>query len=77
MISAPTTRLPASPHASPGSSDPCRANPFATQLGTRRPGPGMALVLAACTCVDGVWMHTEGAGAERLTEANARLLLAR
>jgi hypothetical protein len=73
----PGAWLPTSPHTSPGAGAPCASNRFLTQLGIRRPGPGQRMLLAACTCVDGVWMHTEGAGAERLTEAHARLLVTR
>ena len=58
------------------SSMPCPDNSVLTQLGTRRPPGGMRLVMGACTCVDGKWMHAEEYGDE-LTRANAGVLIPR
>ena len=71
------TWLPATRHPGSRASDPCRIQPFMTQLGSQRSSSGGGYLLAACTCVNGVWMHTEGAGAELLTAVHARLLLPR
>jgi hypothetical protein len=59
-----------------GPDAPCRGYLFNTQLGTRLPSGSTRLMLGACTCVNGRWMHTEGYG-DMLTAANARVLLAR
>lgn len=58
------------------SNELCKGNSLATQLGTRRPTGGTQLLMGACTCVDGVWMHAEGSGFE-MTELTSRVLLAR
>lgn len=58
------------------SSLPCPDNSIITQLGTRRPPGGARLLMGACTCVDGKWMHAEEYGDE-LTRANVGVLLAR
>lgn len=75
----PAYWLPATPHhtivgASSNTDALCKANPLATQLGTRRPTGATQLMMGACTCVDGVWMHAEGFGAE-LSQINSRVLL--
>ena len=77
----PAYWLPSRQHTpgstSPGTlDDPCRINPFATQLGLSRPPGGTRLMMAACTCVNGKWMHAEGFE-DALTFTNARVLLAR
>jgi len=81
--SRPARWLTTAPHgtfvgSSGGSSSslPCPDNSIITQLGTRRPPGGARLLMGACTCVDGQWMHAEGYGDE-LTRANAAALLPR
>lgn len=54
----------------------CRSNPTATQLGTRLPPESPQLLMGICTCVHGVWMHSEEDGFQ-MDAANARVLTGR